>query len=168
MGDFNYSDICWEENSAKYGPSKKFLARVADNFLLQKVEKETRWFPICDLILTKKDDLVGEGAVRGTVGESDHVLLEFLISKEMKAECSHTLLLDFKKANFNSHRTRISKVPWQEILTKKGVQEGWEILKKEVLKAQLKTIPTRKKTAKKATVTSQKGQTGPEHKKGHI
>ena len=94
MGGFNYPDICWEANSAKYGPSKKLLACVADNFLLQKVEKESRRFAIPDLILTNRDDLVGEVAVRGTLGESDHVL-EFLISKETKAECSHTRLLDF-------------------------------------------------------------------------
>ena len=63
----------------------KFLACVADNFLLQKVEKETRGFAILDLILTNRDDLVGEVAVRGTLGES-----ELLISKEMKKECSHS------------------------------------------------------------------------------
>ena len=89
MGDFNYPDICWEANSAKYGPSKKFLACVADNFLLQKVEKETRGFAILDLILTNKDDLVGKVVVMGTLGESNDVLLEFLISKETKTECSH-------------------------------------------------------------------------------
>ena len=59
--------------------------RVADNFLLQKVEKETRGFAILNWILTNKDDLVGKMAKRGTLGESDHVLLEFLISKETKA-----------------------------------------------------------------------------------
>ena len=68
---------------------------MADNFLLQKVEKETRGYAILDLILTNRDDLVGEVAARGTLRESDHVLLEFLISKERKAEGSHTLLLDF-------------------------------------------------------------------------
>ena len=64
MGDFNYLDICWEANSAKYGPSKKFLVCVADNFLLQKEKKETRGLTILDLILTNSDDLVGEGAVK--------------------------------------------------------------------------------------------------------
>ena len=52
MGDFNYLDIFWEANSAKYGPSKKVLVCVADHFLLQKVEKETRELAILDLILT--------------------------------------------------------------------------------------------------------------------
>ena len=86
MGDFNYPDICWEANSVKYGPSKKVLACVTDNFLLQKVEKETRGSAILDLILTNRDDLVGEVAVRETLSENDHVLLEFLISKETKAK----------------------------------------------------------------------------------
>ena len=63
-------------------------------FSYKKVEKETRGFAILDLILTSRDDLAGEVEVRGTLGESDHVLLELLISKETKAKCSHTLLLD--------------------------------------------------------------------------
>ena len=145
MGDFNFPDICWETYSAKQGPSKKFLSCAADNFLLQKVEEGTRGSAILDLILTNRDELVDKVAVSGTLGESDHVILEFLILTEAKAECSQTRTLDFRKANFNKLRTMISKIPWQVTLTRKGAQEGWEFLKKEILKAQLQTIPTRKK-----------------------
>ena len=63
---------------------------MAANVLPQKVEKETRGLAILDLILTNRDDLVKEVAVKGTLGESDHVLLEFLISKETKAKYRHT------------------------------------------------------------------------------
>ena len=62
--------------------------------------------------------------MKGTLGRSDHVLLKFLISKETKAECSCALLLDFLKVNFKNLRTRISKVPRQEILTKKESKKG--------------------------------------------
>lgn len=43
-----------------------------------------------------------------------------------------------KKAHFNELRTRISKVPWQDIPTSKRVQVGWEFLKK----ANTQTITT--------------------------
>ena len=82
MGDYNYPDICLETNSAKYGPSKKFLACAADEFLLQNVEKETRGLVILDLILTNRDDVVEEVAGRGILGESNYVVLDFLISTE--------------------------------------------------------------------------------------
>ena len=106
----------------------------------------------------------------GTLGENNHVLLEFLISRETQTECNYTHMLDFLKANFNKLRTRISKVPWQEILTRKGVQEGWELLIKEIIKAQLQTIPTRKKVGggKKGCVASQKAQGGPKNQKRHV
>ena len=53
------------------------------------------------------------------LGESDHVLLEFLILKKTKAECSCTYTLDFNKL-----RKMIGKIAWQHILTGKGVQDG--------------------------------------------
>ena len=73
MGDFNCPDICWEANSTKYGPSKKFLAYIAYNFLLQKEQEETRGVVILDLILTNRDDLVEEVTVRETLEESNHI-----------------------------------------------------------------------------------------------
>ena len=72
------------------------------------------------MILTNRDDLVDKVTITGTLGESDHVILEFLILKEAKAECSHTRTLDFSKADFNKLRTMISKVPWQVALRREG------------------------------------------------
>lgn len=77
MGEINYPDICLEENPAKYDPSKKFLACVVNTFLLQKLKGK---LALLDLIQTNRDGLVEE--VRG--GGSDHVLLTFLISKEIR------------------------------------------------------------------------------------
>ena len=57
---------------------------MADNFLLQKVEKETRGLAILDLILTNTDNLVEVVAVRGTLALSDHFLQKFFISNENK------------------------------------------------------------------------------------
>ena len=101
MGDFNYPDICWGTNSAKSRPSKKFLTCMSDNFLLQRVEEGTRGSAILNLILTNRDDLIDKVTIRETLGESDHVILEFLILRESKADCSHTCTVDFSKADFN-------------------------------------------------------------------
>ncbi|KAF7252758.1 hypothetical protein EYD10_02105 [Varanus komodoensis] len=130
MGDFNFPDICWDTNSAKHGPSKRFLTCVVDNFLQQKVEEGTRGSAILDLILTNRDGLVDKITTMGTLGESDRVILEFSIIKKAKA-------------NYNKFRKMISEVQWQHTLKGKGVQEGWESLKKKILEAQL--LPSRKK-----------------------
>lgn len=106
MGDFNYPDIRSEVNSAKYGSSRKFLAYVTDNFLVQKVE-ETRGLVMVDWILTNREDIMGEvplTAVGGEGGGSYHVLIEFLISKEAEVDCSCMCMLDFKTVSINSEQ----------------------------------------------------------------
>lgn len=85
MGNFNYPDTCWEAHSAKYSPSKKLLTCIADSFLLQKEEEETRRLALLDLILTNRDDVVDEEAGRETLEVGGHVILRFLISKDAKA-----------------------------------------------------------------------------------
>ena len=79
MGDFNCPNICWQSNSAKNIRSSKFLTCLADNFMVQKVEEATRGSAILDLILTNRDNLVNEVEVVGSLGGSDHTLLEFFI-----------------------------------------------------------------------------------------
>ena len=102
MGDFNYPDICWGTNSAKSGPSKKFLTCVGDNFLLQSVEEGTRRSAILDLILTDSDDLVDKVTSTGTLGESDNLILEFLILKEVEAGLAiHVLWILAKLISIN-------------------------------------------------------------------
>ncbi|KAK4816197.1 hypothetical protein QYF61_012662 [Mycteria americana] len=44
--------------------------------------------------------------------------------------------MDFRRADFDLFRTLVERVPWEAVLKGKGVQEGWEFFKKEVLKAQ--------------------------------
>lgn len=73
----------------------------------------------------------------GTLGSSDHVLLEFTILGKGKIVQSHTCRLDFRKANFNQLKLMLGRIPRSAILKEKGVQEGWEFLKNEILKAQI-------------------------------
>ena len=68
-----------------------------------------------------------------TLGKSALVQLEFLISKETKAECNHIYMLDCGKVNFYELRAMIGKIPWKEIVRGKRVQDGWEFLKKEII-----------------------------------
>ena len=62
--------------------------------------------------------------ITGTLGERDHVILEFLILKEAKAECSHTRTVDFSKAHFNKLRTinSLGQVAQEEKRSPRGVR----------------------------------------------
>ncbi|KAF1454281.1 hypothetical protein FQV07_0012639, partial [Pygoscelis papua] len=51
----------------------------------------------------------------------------------------------FRRADFGLFRTLVERVPWETVLKGKGVQEGWTIFKKEVLKAQEQAVPVRRK-----------------------
>lgn len=146
MGDFNYPDICWTSNSARNARSNKFLTCLADNFIAQKVREPTRGSAILDLILTNNDDLISGVDVVGSLGASDHALLEFVIQRKGQAKSSQTRILDFRRADFGKFREILSMIPWAGILKEKGVNEGWEFLKSEILKAQLKTVPMRRKS----------------------
>ena len=42
MGDFNHTDICWQDNTAQNKQSRKLLQNAEDNFLMQVVGEQTR------------------------------------------------------------------------------------------------------------------------------
>ena len=51
------------------------------------------------------------------------------------------------RADFELFRTLVVRVPWEAVLKGRGVQEGWALFKKEILKAQEQTVPTCPKTS---------------------
>ncbi|PKU42080.1 rna-directed dna polymerase from mobile element jockey-like [Limosa lapponica baueri] len=58
---------------------------------------------------------------------------------------SKTSTLDFQREDFSLFRTLVGRVPWEIVLRGKGVQEGWTLFKKEILKAQEQAVPMRRK-----------------------
>ncbi|XP_073518171.1 uncharacterized protein [Phyllobates terribilis] len=148
MGDFNYPDICWESLSSKTNRSSKFLSSLADNFIFQKVGEKTRGSATLDLILINREEMVEEVKVAGTLGGSDHAIIEFWITRGGRHVKTQTSRLDFRKADFKRLRKRIGGIQWLDVLKDKNVQEGWEIFKNEILKAQSLTIPKSRKNGK--------------------
>jgi len=49
--------------------------------------------------------------------------------------------LDFWRVDLELSKMLIGRLPWDAVLKGKGVQEGWSLLKKEVLKAKKQAIP---------------------------
>jgi len=54
---------------------------------------------------------------------------------------SKTATLDFRGTDFELFRTLVWRILWDSVLKVKEVQEGWMLLKKEVLKAQSRRCP---------------------------
>ncbi|CAM4677035.1 unnamed protein product [Caretta caretta] len=148
MGDFNHPDICWESNTAVHTQSRKFLESVGDNFLVQVLEEPTRRGAFLDLLLTNREELVGEAKVDGNRGGSDHELVEFRILTQGRKVSSRIRTLDFRKADFDSPRERMGRIPWGTNMKGKGVQESWLCFKESLLRLQGQTIPICRKNSK--------------------
>ncbi|KAK4806943.1 hypothetical protein QYF61_027310 [Mycteria americana] len=141
VGDFNLPDVCWKYNTAERKRSRRFLERVADNFLTQLVSEPSREGAPLDLLFTNREGLVSNVMVGGCLGQSDHEMRELLIRGEAARGVSKTATLDFRRADFGLFRRLVERVPWEAALTGKGVQEGWTFFKEEVLKAQEQAVP---------------------------
>ncbi|CAM5108800.1 unnamed protein product [Eretmochelys imbricata] len=146
MGDFNHPDICWESNTVVHRQSRKFLERVGDNFLVQVLEEPTRGRVLLDLLLTNREELVGEAKVEGNLGGSDHEMVEFRILTQGRKESSRIQTLDNRKADFDSLREL--RIPWENNMRGKGVQESWLYFKESLLRLQGQTIPMCRKNSK--------------------
>ncbi|PKU42646.1 glycerol kinase [Limosa lapponica baueri] len=95
MGDFNYPDICWKDNTARHTQPWRFLQSIDDNFLAQVVGEPMRRGALLDLVLTNKEGLVG-----GNLGCSDYEMAEFRILHGRSRAKSRITTLNFRSADF--------------------------------------------------------------------
>ncbi|KAM4642928.1 uncharacterized protein AAGF69_015296 isoform 1-T2 [Amazona ochrocephala] len=149
MGHFNHPDICWRDVMARHKQSRRFLDCVEDNFL-QVIEEPTRRGAMLDLVLTNGEGLVGNVMLQGSLGHSDHEMVEFEILRTVRRACSKLTAMDFKRAHFGLVRNLLSKVPWGIALEGRGAQDCWLIFKDHLLQAQERCAPTRRKCSWRA------------------
>ncbi|GAB0175850.1 hypothetical protein GRJ2_000050200 [Grus japonensis] len=97
MGDLNPpNDTCWRDSTSGHKQPMRFLECIDDNFLLQVIEEPTRRGAILDLVLTNQEGLVGNVKLKGSLGCSDHEMVEFKILRAARRAHSKLTALDFK------------------------------------------------------------------------
>ncbi|GAB0197899.1 mitochondrial enolase superfamily member 1 [Grus japonensis] len=101
-----------------------------------------------DLILTNKEGLVGDMKLKGSLGCSDHKMVEFRILRAVRRARSKLTTLDFSRADFGLFRDLLGKIPWDKALEGRGAQDSWLIFKDHLLQAQGQCIPTKRKSSK--------------------
>ncbi|GAB0202667.1 mitochondrial enolase superfamily member 1 [Grus japonensis] len=148
MGDFNHPDICWRDKAAECKQSRRFLECVDDNFLFQVIEEPTRRGAMLDLILTNKEGLVGDVKLKGSLGCSDHEMVEFKILRAARRALSKLTTLDFRRADFGLFRDLLARIPWDKALEGRGAQDSWLIFQGHLLQAQERCIPAKRKSSK--------------------
>ncbi|GAB0179904.1 hypothetical protein GRJ2_000455700 [Grus japonensis] len=101
-----------------------------------------------DLILTNKEGLVGDVKLKGSLGCSDHEMVEFKILRAARRAHSKLTTLDFRTADFGLFRDLIGRVAWEKVLEGRGAQDSWLVFKGHLLQAQERCIPTKSKSGK--------------------
>jgi len=132
MGDFNYSEILWNEGASTSSSRKeRFVNKVNDIFWNQHVKEMTK-IPVnnepslLNLVFTRSKQEVINLVYLPGLGKSDHVILEFecLLSKGiLNKENQGPLRRNYYKADFNRIRAAFQEVDWEEKFRDKGADE---------------------------------------------
>ena len=61
--------------------SRTFLESVQDNFLVQVINEPTRGEALLDLVLSNEEESIREVKIGGSLGCSNHALVEFVMLK---------------------------------------------------------------------------------------
>lgn len=95
--------------------------RKRENFLLQVIQEPARRGVMLDLVLSKKEKLVGKVKPRDSLGCSDHGMVEFENLSAARRVQSRLPALDFRRTGFGHFRDLLGKVSWDKALEGRGV-----------------------------------------------
>lgn len=104
------------------------------SFLIHMLKEATREGALLDLVLVIRW-LVDHITFGGHLGLSDHEIMEFPILREVRRGSAE---LPLCRADFGLLRRLIGSVLWEAILKGKEAEEGWALLKKDILVTQIK------------------------------
>ncbi len=128
--------------------SRRFLESVEDNFLVQVIDGPTRGEALLDLVLTNAEESVREVKIGGSLGCSDHALVEFVILKNAGLAKSRASTLCFRRAKFRLLKELLSGIPWETVLKGMGTEQSWQLFKDTLLRVQRLSIPQQKKSSR--------------------
>ena len=109
MGDFNFGDIDWDNNSTGSN-GKSFLKEVASLSLKQCVKNPTREKNILDLVLVYDGQLVSKITHLAPIAKSDHgtLKIELNIGEYSSIQIPKTAF-NYDKATYKELESRINK-----------------------------------------------------------
>ena len=100
------------------------------------------------LVLTNEEEGIRDIKIGGSLGCSDHALLEFLILKNVGLAKSRDRTLYFRRENFRLLKELLSGIPWETVLKDMGTEQSWQLFKDTLLRAQWLSIPQHKKSSR--------------------
>lgn len=95
---------------------------------------------LLDLILLNKEGLTGVVKVKGTLGYSDHEMVEFRVLRGGSRMKSEVITLDFRRPDFRLFKNLLVRVPCDTTLEGKGPKKAGEYLR--IATSNLKSSPS--------------------------
>lgn len=86
-------------------------------------------------MLTNAEESVREIMIGGSLGCSDHALVEFVILRNTGLTKSRTRTLCFRRANFRLLKELLDEIPWENILRGIQTEQSWQLFKDTLLQA---------------------------------
>lgn len=72
----------------------------------------------------------------GSLGCNEHVLVEFIVSRDMGQMESKVRPLNYRKAKFQLFKEIVNRTPWETALRGKGTEQSGQIFKEVVHRVQ--------------------------------
>ena len=144
LGDFNLPQIDWTRGVAgRVGG--EVLDAVEESLMVQLVDFSTQVKGnILDLVITNMPERVLEVREEGRLGKSDHMMIVVEISVGKNTRTTTQKLRDWRKADWDQMRCRLADKDWISTVRKRGTEEAWQLVKKEVERLVEKFVPLRR------------------------
>jgi len=101
---------------------------------------------LLDVLLAIVEDIIKGIKVGGSLGCSDHALVEFVISRNVGLAKSGVRTLNFRRVDFRLFK-EFAKISWDAVLKDKDVEESW-ILFMDAFLSQVLSVPLKKKAGR--------------------
>lgn len=144
LQDFNHTIISWK-SSTSCRQSRRLLEGMRNNLLSQVIEKPTRGNAILDTKVTNISELMRDVNIGGSLGGSDHMMMEFAVWRNIGQLRSQGWALNFRKADFQLFREIASEILWETALRDMGAEQSWWIFRGVFHRAQELAILRSKK-----------------------
>jgi len=88
-----------------------------------------------DLVLTKAEESIIEVKIGGSLGCSDHALVEFMIWRNAGLGKSRIRTPNSRRANFGLYKELLDGIPWENVFKGTGIEQSWQLFKDTLSKS---------------------------------
>ncbi|PKU48868.1 rna-directed dna polymerase from mobile element jockey-like [Limosa lapponica baueri] len=114
---------------------------MKNTMLEQVIDRPTREDAILDLLVTNTSELISDIKIGGSLGCSDHSLVDFAVLRDMGKMKSEVRTPKFRNAKFQLFKDLVNMTLWETALRDKEAEQSWQIFMDAFHKAQELLIP---------------------------